>query len=613
MEENNNINVNPMDRENNETENTPVSNDTYTYGYGRFSGTYNDPQSEANSSGIYNTSETEINGSAINNSSGAASNNSETYSSQSSKTTAPAGSEQPYNSYGRANDPYIQNTYGTYSYSSSAANIPDVREEEKPAKRHPVLKALALILVLSLVATAVASGLWAINHQETTRTTEAEEDLADRIKEAETVDGNGETVSSEDGDQDNAPQGDSGSEEEAAGGADKSQENGADTGNTAAPKETQTSGAQAVVMDVTEVVVNVMPAIVSIDNNYTESINYFGYSMGEQEVTASGSGIIIGNNDTELLIVTNNHVIYGADELKVNFIDGTSVEADIKGTDPDMDLAIIAVQLKKMKTSSIDKIAIATLGNSDTLKLGEPAIAIGNALGYGQSVTTGCISAINRVIETEDGSEGTFIQTDAAINPGNSGGALLNAKGEVIGINSNKFASSEVEGMGFAIPISVAIPIIDDLKLEETRIKASSDKRGYMGITVYTPTGIEGAYVAMVGDGSAAMEGGMEAGDIITAIDGKEITSREDLIDLLDYYEAGTTIEVTVLRKEKTGYNSKKLKVTLQDEKAANKALESEDSQQGQIEEEPGDDGRDDRRGDYYDPFGFDFDFGFGF
>ncbi|MBQ8030218.1 MAG: trypsin-like peptidase domain-containing protein, partial [Butyrivibrio sp.] len=228
----------------------------------------------------------------------------------------------------------------------------------------------------------------------------------------------------------------------------------------------------AVVTDVTAVVEEVMPAMVMIHNNYTASASYFGY-VQQEEATASGSGIIVGENDSELLIATNYHVIEGADSLEVIFNDDTTVEAVVKGTDSDMDLAVIAVMLDDIDDSTREVIKIATLGDSTALKLGEPAIAIGNALGYGQSVTTGVISAVNRDVEISEGVTQTFIQTDAAINPGNSGGALLNLQGEVIGINSNKIGGDTIEGMGYAIPISVAQPIIDKLMNEVTRVKVS--------------------------------------------------------------------------------------------------------------------------------------------
>ena len=365
---------------------------------------------------------------------------------------------------------------------------------------------------------------------------------------------------------------------------------GAETANSATAASTQEeqlktttgSGDSTVVTDVTQVVKNVMPAIVAIDNNYKESVQSIFGQVSEEEATASGSGIIIGKSDTELLIVTNNHVVEGADSLKVQFIDGTKAGADIKGTDSDMDLAVIAVQLKGLDSATLGQIAVATLGDSDALQVGEPAIAIGNALGYGQSVTTGVISAMNRKIELEDGSTGTFIQTDAAINPGNSGGALLNSKGEVIGINSNKIGGTTIEGMGYAIPISSAQPDIDKLMNEETKIKVADEKRGYLGVSVMTPTGVEGAYVAEVGKESAAEKGGMQVGDIVTKLNDTEITSREDLVNSLKYYEAGTKVSVTVLRKGDTGYKEETLSITLESAAEANAASSQGTSQDDQ-------------------------------
>ena len=364
-------------------------------------------------------------------------------------------------------------------------------------------------------------------------------------------------------------------------------------------KTTTESSDSTVVTDVTQVVKNVMPSIVAIDNNYKESVQSIFGQVSEEEATASGSGIIIGKNDTELLIVTNNHVVEGADSLKIQFIDGTKASADIKGTDSDMDLAVIAVQLKGLDSKTLGQIAVATLGDSDALQVGEPAIAIGNALGYGQSVTTGVISAMNRKIELEDGSTGTFIQTDAAINPGNSGGALLNSKGEVIGINSNKIGGTTIEGMGYAIPISSAQPDIDKLMNEETKIKVADEKRGYLGISVMTPTGVEGAYVAEVGKESAAEKGGMQVGDIVTKLNDTEITSREDLVNSLKYYESGTTVSVTVLRKGDSGYKEETLSITLESAAQANagssqgSSQDDQNSQDSQGQQQmPGQDGQ---------------------
>ena len=332
----------------------------------------------------------------------------------------------------------------------------------------------------------------------------------------------------------------------------------------------KTQTVYAVVSDVSDVVTAVMPAVVSISNTYTETMSYFGQSMSSEAV-ASGSGIIVGENDTELLIVTNYHVIEDADKLTVQFVEGSETEASVKGTDADMDLAIIAVPLDDIFQTTLDQIAIATLGDSVDLKVGEPAIAIGNALGYGQSVTTGVISALNRDMELSDGSTGTFIQTDAAINPGNSGGALLNIKGEVIGINSNKIGGSVVEGMGYAIPISAASPIIADLMLRETRNKVAEDERGFLGISGISVTpdvsstyGMpEGVYIAQVYEGTAAAAAGLQKGDIINSFDGIKITSMDELQKTLEYYAKGDTVDLTVMTIGAGGYRSKTVTITL--------------------------------------------------
>lgn len=330
-----------------------------------------------------------------------------------------------------------------------------------------------------------------------------------------------------------------------------------------------------VVSDVSEMVESVMPAVVSINNTYTEKISYFGQTF-TSEAQASGSGIIVGENDVELLIVTNYHVVEGADKLGVVFADGSEIEASVKGMDRDMDLAVIAVPLENILNSTLNQIAVATLGDSDSLKVGEPAVAIGNALGYGQSVTTGCISALNREMELEDGSTGIFIQTDAAINPGNSGGALLNVKGEVIGINSNKIGGEVIEGMGYAIPISAASPIIADLMLKETKNKVAKDERGFLGISGISVTeeladdyGMpKGLYITKVYGGTPAEEIGLKKGDIITTFDGEEITSMDELLILLEYYAKGDTVELIVMKAGINGYRSTKVSVTLGDKSA---------------------------------------------
>ena len=329
--------------------------------------------------------------------------------------------------------------------------------------------------------------------------------------------------------------------------------------------------------DVSDVVEKVMPAMVSIVNNFTETANVFGQQYTQEEA-ASGSGIIVGKTDDELLIVSNNHVVESADTLTVTFIDGSEAQAQVKGLDSDMDLAVIAVSLNDLSDDTKNAITVATLGSSDDLKLGEPVIAIGNALGYGQSVTNGIVSALNREITLENGSTGlengstgTFIQTNAAINPGNSGGALLNMNGEVIGINSNKIGGTAVEGMGYAIPITSASPIIADLMERQTRTKVAEDEVGYIGISLQEVTSQisqmynmpEGIYVLSVEEGSAAANAGIMKGDIITKFDGSSISSYSDLQKMLQYYAAGDSVTITVQRPQNGEYVSIELNLTL--------------------------------------------------
>ncbi|MBO5112541.1 MAG: trypsin-like peptidase domain-containing protein [Lachnospiraceae bacterium] len=324
-----------------------------------------------------------------------------------------------------------------------------------------------------------------------------------------------------------------------------------------------------------------MPAVVSVNNKYVETTSFWGQQYSS-EGNSTGSGIIVGQNDTELLLVTNYHVVESAEELSVQFMDGTQAQAQIKGSDADKDLAVIAVQLSDIDSSTKEQIAIAKLGDSNELTVGEPVIAIGNALGYGQSVTTGVVSALNRAIAVDNSSSqkanyqgdsevNTFIQTDAAINPGNSGGALLNMKGEVIGINSNKIGGSAVEGMGYAIPISDAKPIIEDLMTKQTKLKVDENSKGYLGITgidvvaeyseIYGMP--QGVYVSSVSEGTGAAKAGLIKGDIITALNGEEIKSMDDLKNELSYYAAGTTVELTIMQGSPTGYQAKTVEVTL--------------------------------------------------
>jgi serine protease Do len=335
----------------------------------------------------------------------------------------------------------------------------------------------------------------------------------------------------------------------------------------------------AVVTDVTQVVEAVMPSIVSVSTFYTETYNYFGRQFSD-ESESSGSGIIVGENDTEILIVTNYHVVQDANTLHIKFVDGSVAEAQVKGSQPNMDLAVIAVNLADLSSATRESIAIATLGNSDTLKVGEPAIAIGNAMGFGQSVTTGVISALDRESSYSTGTfgyggyhiEGDFIQTDAAINPGNSGGALLNIKGEVIGINSSKIGGTTIEGMGYAIPISAAKPIIAELMTQETRARVEQANQGFLGITGATVDdeaaeiyGLpKGVYISQVIEGTAAEKYGIMISDIITRFGGVQINSMEELQRTLAYYSAGEEVEIIIMRGEAmSGYSEMTVKITL--------------------------------------------------
>ena len=330
-----------------------------------------------------------------------------------------------------------------------------------------------------------------------------------------------------------------------------------------------TTSTSTVTSDVSDIVENTLPSIVSITNMSVQEVQNFFGGISQQESESAGSGIIISQNDSELLVVTNNHVVEGSDTLTVTFNDGNSVEAQIKGTDSARDLAVVAVPLDKISDDTMNAIKVATLGDSDSLKVGEPAIAIGNALGYGQSVTTGIVSATGRTI---DGFDGEYIQTDAAINPGNSGGALLNANGEVIGINSAKINSSAVEGMGFAIPISDASDVIQNLMNKETRSKVSDEERGYLGIKGYDvseegaqmynmPTGV---YVKEVMSGGGSEKAGLTKGSIITGFKGSSISGMSSLQEQLQYYKAGEEVTLTVQIPDKNGeYTEKDIKVTL--------------------------------------------------
>lgn len=344
---------------------------------------------------------------------------------------------------------------------------------------------------------------------------------------------------------------------------------------TAAPQvKQQTQAAVAPVSsttDVSAIAEAAMPSVVAINDTMTvEQRNWFGMPQTYQ-ATSSGSGIIVAQSDTELLIATNNHVVSGATDLEVTFVDDNSVAAAIKGTDSATDLAIIAVQLSDIPADTMSKIQVASLGDSDQLKVGQQVVAIGNALGYGQSVTVGYISAKDRKITDENGVEHTYLQTDAAINPGNSGGALLDLNGNVIGINAAKTASTEVEGMGFAIPISDARDILDNLMTKQTRIAVDKDAQGYLGIRVINVDSAAsqaygmpvGVFVYQIMEGGAAANSDLKEKDIITKFDGQSITTSEELTDMLTYYESGSQVTLTVQTLVNGAYIEHEVSVTL--------------------------------------------------
>lgn len=321
--------------------------------------------------------------------------------------------------------------------------------------------------------------------------------------------------------------------------------------------------------DIASIAEEVMPSVVSITNLSVQQVQSFFGGIQEQESKSVGSGIIISQNDSELLIITNNHVVEGNETLTVSFVDEESVEAQVKGTDAAKDLAVIAVQTKEIKDTTMEQIKVAALGNSDQLQVGESVIAIGNALGYGQSVTSGIVSATGREL---DGIDEKLIQTDAAINPGNSGGALLNANGEVVGINTAKVATDTVEGMGYAIPISSVSDIIENLMNQETKTKVSEAEQGQLGIQgvdvtadsseMYNmPTGV---YVSEVIAGGGAKKAGITKGSVITGINGTSIDGMQALKEQLQYYRAGETVKITVATPEKNGeYAKRDVEVTV--------------------------------------------------
>ena len=344
----------------------------------------------------------------------------------------------------------------------------------------------------------------------------------------------------------------------------------AKTAQTVDGAKLTTSSSSTGTSDVATIAKNAMPSIVSITNMSVQEVQSFFGGTQQQESTSVGSGIIIGQTDSELLILTNNHVVEGNEKLTVSFVDNESVEANVKGTDSTKDLAVVAVKISDVKDSTMDKIAVATMGDSSKLEVGEQVVAIGNALGYGQSVTSGIVSATERTLDGYEG--GTLIQTDAAINPGNSGGALLNSNGEVIGINTAKVATDSVEGMGYAIPISDASDTIQNLMNQVTKTKVSEAEQGYLGIQgvdvsdesakMYNmPTGV---YISDVVKNGGAQQAGLTKGSVITGLEGTTISDMNSLKEQLQYYRVGDKVKVTVQVPGNNGeYTEKTVEVTL--------------------------------------------------
>jgi len=363
-------------------------------------------------------------------------------------------------------------------------------------------------------------------------------------------------------------------------------------------------------LDVSSIVENAMPSIVSITNKSVQEImSMWGMGVQQYESTSAGSGIIIGQNDDEILIVTNNHVVADADTLSVGFADDQMYSAYVKGTDSDLDLAVVAVKLTDVSQDTKNAIKISLIGKSDDLKVGEQVVAIGNALGYGQSVTTGIVSAIDRDI-TEDNVDNPLIQTDAAINPGNSGGALLNMKGELIGINSAKIASTSIEGVGYAIPMESAMPIIESLMNREVREEVDASEAGYIGISgvsVDASTskayGIpQGVYVQTVEENSPAEIAGIIKSDVIKKFDGITVSSISDIRDKLNYYKEGEQVDIQLYRLVDGEYAEKVITVTLGSRKGTaldpekNSSNENSSSDKKDDEEDSSDGSREDNQ-----------------
>ncbi|MCR5675135.1 MAG: trypsin-like peptidase domain-containing protein [Lachnospiraceae bacterium] len=484
------------------------------------------------------------------------------------------GGQQGYSQQNAWQNPYTNRYNQTYNYTNTQFNAGYPAGGNGGRKKKGVGKKIGIGVLIAALVALVIFGLYEVAQH--VPLSGSDKKAVAKIEKQET-----EQIVPANEDASSATQEDASAGQDAASAGENAQ-----SGSDGQRVATISAPTPVVVSDVTQVVASSMPAIVAIDNNFTQTVNYFGQRY-TQEATGSGSGIIVGQNENTLLIATNYHVVEDADSLSVQFVDGEKAEAQLKDSDPDMDLAVIAVPLKDIKNSTMDSIVIATLGDSDSLKLGEPAIAIGNALGQGQSVTVGVISALDREIQISQTETGTFIQTDAAINPGNSGGALLNSAGEVIGINSNKFADTDVEGMGFAIPISVAQPIIDEMMNREL---VADEDRGYLGISgttvPYEYTGIEGVRVRAVTPGSGADAAGLKEDDIIIRMNGESIKSMESLQNKLKYCKAGDKVTLTILRRQNDRYVEVDVDVKLSNGKAAGISSDGQETQQQQQQQQ---------------------------
>ena len=448
-----------------------------------------------------------------------------------------------YNDYNYQNTDYNgQNTnFGGQNMNSGGggdySDHPQPEKPEKQKKKHPWLRVVAMALVFGLIAGGTA---FLTNYS------------------ARAVSGSGAAVQSGNG-------------SNSSGGSAKIKTADRQDSGSASGSGSSTAGDTSV----QTVASTAMPSMVTISTmSVQEMQNYFGQSQ-QYEVSGAGTGVIVGENDDEYLIATNEHVVSGAQEVSVGFIDESVASASIKGTDSDNDLAVIAVKKSDVKDDTTKQISIIKMGDSDSLQLGERVVAIGNALGYGQSVTSGYVSALNRTLQTEDGttSEG-LIQTDAAINPGNSGGALLNMNGELVGINEGKSSSTNgttVDNMGYAIPTSKAEPILDNLMKQETKTVIPEDERGYLGISgadvtsqyaeVYNMP--EGIFVYHLIDGGAAKNSDLKESDIITEFEGQTVSTIEELQQKLSYYSKGETVTLTVERPNGGSYEEKKIQITL--------------------------------------------------